>query len=346
MPGNASQTYLTTRAAVLSRRLLDARALEEMLQRPLEQLAGELQLTELLESGAPEANINRAVERALIHALMLEFTVLIRPLHGAGRNTLVHWIRKFELYNLKALIRGKIYGHTHREIEDNLHDLPPMISLPHKQLLATEGVAELLRQLDEGHYSDIARQVRRVYEEKNEPFSLDAAIDQRYYTALLKQARATESADRDDLLRLIGTLIDHQNLMWLLRYRLNYNLPPTVTYYLLIPFGRQLQRDRLKQLVNLNTLEEVIDALPETLAAPLTQAGDIEMVRRRMGARTLEGVRHQLRYSKSALTRSLAYLVIREADLKKVFAIIQGRILNLDQEMIRQAAGIREGAHV
>ncbi len=43
-------------------------------------------------------------------------------------------------------------------------------------------------------------------------FSLDATIDQRYYTGLIKRSRAVTDGDREPLARLIGSLIDQQNL--------------------------------------------------------------------------------------------------------------------------------------
>ena len=35
------------------------------------------------------------------------------------------WGRKFALYNLKALIRGKLFDLDAKEIRENLYDLPP-----------------------------------------------------------------------------------------------------------------------------------------------------------------------------------------------------------------------------
>jgi len=343
----ASQTYLTTRVAILSRRLLSEEALTEMLQRPLKQLARTYNLGELIHASTTAAGLNRAVERAFIQTLMRELSVLLRPLQGPARGVLVHWIRKFELYNLKALIRGKLHGHPDQEIEDNLYELPALISLPHKRLLRSEQVAELLRQLEQGHYSDIARQARRVYEEKNEPFSLDATIDQRYYTGLLKRARATEGVDHAPLLALVRVLIDQHNLEWLLRYRFNYALSASATYYLLIPFGRYLQRDRLKVLVNLDSPPAVIAALPEPLAKTLDGTADIASISYALSRVTMAPqATKSLKFSHSATCRSLAYLVLRELDLKRVLAVIQGKILKLDEALVGEAAGVRKARHV
>ncbi|WP_275098534.1 V-type ATPase subunit [Sedimenticola hydrogenitrophicus] len=339
----ASQTYLKTRTSVMSGRLIDDAAFEAMLQEPLPRLEGEFGLTGISERGLSEAELNRHIERGLIHSLMQELSILLRPLGGTARDILVYWSRKFELLNLKALIRGKLNHLPYDQIRESLHSLPPLISLPHETLLRTENVPELLRQLEQTPYEAIARQARRVYEEKNESFSLDATIDHRYYTGLLRHARHCDAADQAPLLKLIGSLIDRQNLPWLLRYRLNYALSPSETYYLLIPSGRHLHTDLLKQLVNMQEMARILEALPEPLNSRLAGLRQIMEVEQSLTDDLNRQARKCLQLSPSAVARSLAYMMLREMDLRRVFAIIQGRVLALDPQLIRQAADLGRG---
>jgi len=339
----ASHTYLKTRAAVMAKQLFSADRLEQMLQSNLESLVREFKLESFIGSSNSQAGINRAAERALIHTLMNELGVLLRPLDGTARNILIHWTRKFELYNLKALIRGKLQGLPFEQIKHDLYDLPPLISLPHDRLLRTESVLELLRSLEQSPFADIALQARQVYEEKNEPFSLDAAIDRTYYTGLLRRIRRATAKDYDSLQRLAGSLIDQQNLIWLLRYRFSYQLSPSETYYLLIPFGRQLHQERLKMLVNLEQFERVIEKLPNGLRECLDGVADLPGAERLLEANSALQTRKSLRFSQSAVTRSLAYLILREMDLKKLYVLLQGKVLNLNDSLIRTAAGMTQG---
>ncbi|WP_428635267.1 V-type ATPase subunit [Sedimenticola sp.] len=343
----AGQTYLKTRTAVMSGQLLAEETFTALLHAPLHQLESQFGLTGIGDRGLNATDLNRHIERGLIHSLMNELSILLRPLDGSPRETLIYWARKFELFNLKALIRGKLNNLPYDQIRESLHSLPSLISLPHETLLRTENVPELLRQLEQTPYEAIARQARRVYEEKNESFSLDATIDHRYYTGLLKHARSCPGEDQAPLLKLIGTLIDRQNLPWLLRYRLNYQLSPTETYYLMIPSGRHIHADLLKQLVNMQELPHILEALPAPLAERLTGLPHIMAVEQAMTDSLLEQARKCLQFSPSAITRSLAYMMLREADLRRVFAILQGRILNLNETVIHQAADIfREVAGV
>ncbi len=336
----AANTYLITRASVMARRLFTSQQLEDLAQTPLDSLGDDFGLGEIITNTPDPALLNRTAERALIHTLMTELSILLRPLDGVSRDLLVHWSRKFELYNLKALIRGKLHGLPFEQIEQDLYDLPALISLPHDQLLRTENVLELLRQLEQGPYHDIAQQARSVYEEKSEPFTLEGAIDRTYYTSLLSRTRRTAQDDWKSLVEVIGALTDQQNLSWLLRYRFNYNMSPSETYYLLIPFGRQLNTETLKELVNLDSFEQVKDALPGHIGELMKEAADLVTVERLLEQETANRVHHTLRHSFSAVSRSLAYLVLREIDLKKLYTIVQGKVLGLSDRLISVAAGM------
>lgn len=342
----AAQTYLKTRTDILAARLFSDDQLEDFSRRSLDALGKSFDLSELLQRGLPPDQINRAAERSLIQTLMLDLSVLLRPLDGIGRATLIRWSHKFELYNLKAIIRGKLQGLGYDQINRNLHDLPPLISLPHDELVRTEDILELLRRLESGPYSDIAFQARRVYKQRNEPFSLDATIDQRYYTGLLRRARGVDEKDRTPLLSLIGVMIDQQNLTWLARYRFYYGLSPSETYYLLIPFGHHLHRDLLAKLAELDKLSEVVSHLPETLALQLQNIDTPMGIEQALSRETSKKARHSLKHDDSAVTKALAYLVLREMDLKKLYAMIQGKILGLDDALIRSVIGFDDGSAV
>ena len=80
MPFPAAQTYLKTRASIMARRLFSAEQLERMLHASLDDLASAFALREIFENNPSPALLNRAAERALIHTLMLELAVLLRPL--------------------------------------------------------------------------------------------------------------------------------------------------------------------------------------------------------------------------------------------------------------------------
>jgi V/A-type H+-transporting ATPase subunit C len=332
--------YLNTRVSMFAKRLFDDEQLAQLPQMGLDDIVKGYSLS-VLQDGSLAAGLKlRAIESALINVVLSELLIIIRPMYGEARELVTHWARKFELFNLKALIRGKINGLKEAEIRATLHDLPPYLALPHQALLRTESVLELLRQLEKSQYRAIAGQARKSYEEHREPFLLEAAIDQRYCSGLVKRAQLLKDFDRRETTKVVGLHLDRINLLWLLRYRFTYKLPPSEAYYQLVHSPRHMYRDRLLALVNLPTWERVIESLPEVLNRELAGAESISEVERRMHVMTARSLRTIVTHSRSAVARSLAYLILRDMDLKRLFTVVQGRLLELDDNVVYMALGI------
>lgn len=335
----ATQAYLNTRVSTLLGRLLDPEDLDRLGQLSLGALGDELGLGGLADQRASVAERRRALEQALIQLLLSELVLLLRPMNEAERALVLDWARKYALYNLKALIRGKLQALDRQAIEASLFKLPAPIQLDDAELLGAENVLELLRRLEAGPYRQIARQAREVYEQKREPFALEAAIDQRYLQDLIQRVQSFPDPHRLWLSRLISTELDRAALLWLLRFRLTYRLSPSETYYWLVPSLRFLTRARLMHLVNLEGLDQILDALPEPLRRLTSGSHSLAEVERRLARHANAEIALVLARSPSAIARALAYLMRRELDLRCLFAIFQGRLLGLADQTIREAFG-------
>ncbi|WP_177420676.1 V0D/AC39 family V-type ATPase subunit [endosymbiont of Lamellibrachia barhami] len=337
MNSSASQTYLKTRVNIFATQLFTDDRILELLDMPLEELSGTFGLTGIIESHLAPQQLNHALEQSLLHSLMSDLSVLLRPLDGTSRVLLVYWSRKFALFNLKTLIRCKLNELSLEEVSGYLHHLPDIIRLPHEKLLQAENILEMLHLLEHGPYQSIARQARQVYEEKNEPFSLDAAIDRSYFQGMVKYSNSNSQIDREGLKELIGMLTDRQNLLWVLRYRFMYQLSSGETYYLLVPFGKYLDRNRLMELVNLDSFQSVLEKLPPKLSRIVSGTTNAMQARQRLDFYLSGEMRRLIRFSPSPATRALAYLVARDTDLKRLNALLQGKLLGLDSELVHEA---------
>lgn len=333
---SASDAYLNTRVAAMTARLLSPADAARLAAMSLAELAERYGLGTLHEEQLSPRAKNRAVEQALIATLFAEVAVLVRPMSPVERALVLAWGRKFALFNLKTLIRGKLYDLDQTEIRENLYDLPPAVRLPipDTDLLRAENVLELLRILEDGPYRLIARQAREVYEQQREPFALEAAIDQRYYGELARRVMQFPPASLQPLRRLLGVVLDRVDLLWLMRFRFAYQLSPSETFYHLVPSFRLLYRERLLGLVNSEGFEDLLGALPAPLDALLAGATSPIDVQRRTGIRMAGELAAILATSASAVTRALAYLMLRERDLFLIFGLIQGKLLGLSQDLI------------
>lgn len=332
--------YLQTRVALKAQHLMSEAVFQRMTERPIEDILGGLREPMHIRPERGDGLDLDVLERNQLRSLFDDFAVLVRPLNGVPRELLLHWSRHLEFLNLKTLVRGKLHHLPGAELRPRLFDLGRFSVLDYDRLVATEDIAELLRQLAETPCAGAARQVRHALATSAAPFHLDAILDRYYHTTLMAKAAASGS---NGLQRLAGTLTDAKNLVWLLRYRFRYALSPTDTYFVLTPAGELLDQRALSRLVGLESLEQVLAALPATLATALAGADTPTEVERRLDAHSMAVARELLPRARFVVARAFAYLILRELDMLRLLAVLRGKALGLDSESIRYATGT---AHV
>ncbi|MBI5330739.1 MAG: V-type ATPase subunit [Betaproteobacteria bacterium] len=338
--------YLNTRVSLYSSRLWQGDQFQALLRAaegdipPLLAAGGLTQLADILP-GKDQSSL----EQSIIARLLDETVVLLRPLSGDARAFLLYWTERFEVSNLKTLLRGKMTGERPAVLLNRLTPMGGFARLDAQELAHAEDVTELLRRLEAGHYARIVRTARLAFEDSRDPFLLDAVLDREYYEGLARRARALEQT-LPALARLMAPLIDRINLVWLLRYRFNYLLPPAQVYYLLVAAHYALPVSRLKALAAQDSLEAALATLPPPLHALLAGVRGIPEVFSRMEQEAARTAARVLRSNAPALVRAYAYLILRERNLRAVRAVMRGRNLGLDANLIGDTlGGMTEALH-
>ncbi len=332
--------YLNTRVSIFAERLWSPAEYDSLILTPDAEMA-----TALDERGLPMLALGYggqdplSLEGRIIAQMLEETRILVRPLRGASRSFLVYWTERFEVANVKMLLRAKMAGERPASVAHRLVDMGPFARLDVEDLLHAEDVPELFRRLEASPYADIVRHARRAFEESHDPFILEATLGRAYYEGLVHRARVLEDPVGKPLRDLMADLIDRINLEWMLRYRFNYELPAAQVYYLLVGTGYRLPADVLRGLVVLNSAETVLENLPEALARLLAGAESAVQAFRRMGQLCRQRARRILASSAHPLARAYAYLVLREQNLRAVRAVLRGRHLRLPLPDIRLAIG-------
>jgi V/A-type H+-transporting ATPase subunit C len=334
--------YLDTRVSLYSGRLWPDKALEALIGSPNGAVA-EI----LTERGLPQLAMGydraggeqhpRSLEQRLIALILDETRVLIRPLSGDARAFLTFWTARFEMSNVKTLLRSKMTGERPAAILARLIPMGTFGRLDNQDLAHAEDVGELLRRLEAGPYAGIVRRARRAFEQSHDPFSLDAALDRGYYEGLVQCAQPLEETIGTPFRSLMANLVDRINLVWLLRYRFNYRLPPAQVYYLLVGSRYSLPSARLRELAALGSPEAVLAALPAAWQTRLSGVTEIPAVFAYMEHAAAAQALRVLRSRAPGIARAFAYLILRERDLRAVRAVLRGRHLDLPDDDIRLA---------
>jgi len=329
------QAYVRTRLAIMGTKLLSREEFAKLVAMSLDELSA----ASRFDTISGESNAARLItfERTLMQTWLDELSALLRPLKGSARRLLTHWASRYEVLNIKALVRGKIGQLPNEEIEKTLFRLPGFLSLNHDQLLNTDNVVELLRQLQKTPYQRLATQALRRYEERPDPFLLDATLDQQFYGELIDRAHHLSGTDRAEILALIGRIVDGHNLVWSLRYRYNYGLQASEVLYLAIDGGRALDRSRLQEMLHADTLAEALGHLPDGVPGHGEMPRQIPLIEATMRNELFAYATRAMRHSPSALTSVLSYLVLRYSGINQLYTIVHARVYGLSDELLHEA---------
>jgi V/A-type H+-transporting ATPase subunit C len=337
----AEQAYLRTRLAILNARRRSLYQLQALLELSAEELGAELGI----DAGHLDERGLDLFDQSQMQTWLNELNTLLRPLNGAERAVLVQWARRYEVLNIKALVRGKLGGLSRAEIEASLFSLPGFLSLDHEPLLNTDDVMELLRRLKNTPYRQLGMQALRSFEEKQDPFLLDASLDRHFYSGLSARVAQLSEPDRTAMRNLVGRMVDRHNLVWLLRYRHNYRLQPAEALYMSISGGLKLSGSHLRRMLEGATLAEAIEHLPKEMRELVGDAQNLVEVRDVL----VRDLQHQaelaLRSTHSVLASAFGYLLLRYYEIKSVNAILQARVQHLPEDLLHDALfGMREVA--
>lgn len=207
------------------RRLLAASELDEFIDRLGATAYGSV-ISALGNDRVDLAQLERALAQYLVQASRAPFKFL----QGQPR-ALLEWLwRRFDLDNLKILLRAIATQTPAGQIRSSLLPLADGSDLPWGRLAGARSIPALIEQLDATYagsfYAQALQPALNRYRREGALFLLEISLDLAYYRQLLELVNQLGGRDRQAAGRFVGTMIDAQNLLWAFRYRDNFGLSP------------------------------------------------------------------------------------------------------------------------
>ena len=341
----AHYAYLQTLVAIFSKRLLSNNQFSSLIRQPLHEILAELKnngleniTIKLLESHLkplPAGNM----DNLFLTVLLDDAQSIIRSLTGSERDFFIFWIRRFELQNIKTILRGKSLQRTKEQIQAELTPLNQFSILPLEKLLNADNITDILHQLEKTPFASIASYGSKNFAQKRDVFTIETAINHQYFTVLNDKLKDLRDKDQILLQPLLGRIIDQTNLIWLLRYRLAYALSASHSYFLLVAGGLYLNSKILIQLSQITKLEQVHDLLPDKINSLIKQADSIYQIELSLEKDIISTADSLLKSKPFSLAHAFAYLILREKQLSQIHTLFKGKLLDLSDNEISFAAG-------
>lgn len=174
----------------------------------------------------------------------------------SARPLLRQLYRYYELGNLKALLRALVTvpSWTTDEtapwdrVRDVLFPLGEASILPAQAMVESGSIAAAVDLLRGTPYEEALSFAMRRYSAEQNLFPLEVALDLAYWRRLWAEAKKLSGQDREQATKIIGSLLDMNNLMWAIRYKVYHNLSEEEIINYTLPFGYRVQDSDIRAI--------------------------------------------------------------------------------------------------
>jgi V/A-type H+-transporting ATPase subunit C len=164
------------------------------------------------------------------------------------RALLTQMYRYHEVNNLKAVLRGIITGSTWEKVRFVLFPFGSEGMLPAQAMVESGNITQAVELLRGTSYYDILTFAMKRFNIEQSLFPIEVALDLEYWRELWKEVKALPKQDQEYAKRILGSVLDMNNLMWAIRYRAYHNLSEEEVINYTLPFGYHVRDEEIRSI--------------------------------------------------------------------------------------------------
>lgn len=201
--------------------LLNAESYQEFLQRlNTTSYAEVLTEAEFSEASLPE------LTTILYKSLFTDYEKTIHALTGETQKFFILLYQKYELINLKTILRGICAEVAPDQIAPLLLPTERYTLFAKEKLLAFRNVHDVVEHLQGTFFEYPLNRALHRFEKEKEFFSLEMALDLHYYRTLWDNITKLPKEEEKIVKQLLGMFIDVLNISWIIRFKEQYHFSP------------------------------------------------------------------------------------------------------------------------
>ena len=252
------------------------------------------------------------------------------------RPVLVQLYRYYEVDNLKAILRGIQTGASWERIREVLFPFGSMSVLPAQAMLEVGSIPAAVELLSGTVYEEPLSFAMKRYSSEQSLFSLEVALDLYYWRQLWQEARQLTGTDRDQALRIVGALIDMNNLMWVIRYRVYHQLSDEELINYTLPFGFHVRDEDVRAIAAGADIASVVEGVypglsdvDALLQEPRSGLPQLEVILRR---RLMQQCMAAFVGNPFHIGVPLAFLVLSDLEIQDLTVLIEAKSSGMSEE--------------
>ena len=207
------------------------------------------------------------IEKAMKQELIHQYLMVIRSTEAALRDFMIELFRRFEVMNMKAIIRAKAEaaGTTESVL---LFPVEPLFK-DYRSILATGSLEEAIKHFEEPYRVALEASMPE-YKRSNRLLDLENALDRVLFGAICSTKERLRRADRETVEKLMGTELDIANIMTLLRCKEEgIAVADMERYFIPYSYAFDLDIDAVRDAFAADSISSAIQLLPDCPYKPV-----------------------------------------------------------------------------
>jgi V/A-type H+-transporting ATPase subunit C len=249
---------------------------------------------------------------------------------------LVQLYRSFEIDNLKAVLRGIVSHASWDKVRYVLFPIGEMGVIPAQEMLESGNIQTAIEMLrGTPYYETLAHAMERYSAEQN-LFPLEVALDISYWRELWNDTFQLPNTDRMIGLRVIGALVDMNNLMWAIRYRVYHHLSEEELINYTLSFGYRVRDEDIRTIAAGGDIESLvarlypgISGLDALLREPRKGLPQLEVKLERQVAEICRAIFAGYPFN---IGVPIAYLILKEMETQDLTVLIEAKAAKIPPE--------------
>ncbi len=339
----APYAYTNAKIRSMYGMLLGKKKLEELADLELINIAGALEETEygeIISRGVSEELDTLEIESSIREHLYRTYEKISQFLPGGSKKFFRVYMKKFEVADIKTVLIG-IYSKTPPEKIKN-----HLVSYYKKELqdvADSSSIHEAISKLEKTEYGQILQDNLPGFEKTSSLLPLETALDKYIYKQMFAVITTVREPDMEIIKKLIGAEVDITNIKIVLRTVVENVDSSNVEEYF-IPFGYEIPEFRLKEFIEMDDVERIVNELIDTsYYEPLYSA--LEEFRENKHIRTFEKAlnRAYTNLGKSIATKQpfgigpvIGYVTTRALEIQNIITIIKLKSENYNPSEIKK----------
>ena len=253
--------------------------------------------------------------------------------------------RYFEIGNLKAVLRSIVAVQRSGEtsswdrVREVLFPLGADTVIPAQAMVESGSIIAAVDLLNGTPYEDVLAFAMKRYSTEQNLFPIEVALDLSYWRRLWAETKKLTGADREHGVKIIGSLLDMNNLMWAVRYKVYHKLSEEEVINYTLPFGYHVHDSDIRAIAAgadiASTISRLYPEIPDVnvlLEEPKAGLPKLEVVLKRA---LLKRCRAAFVGSPFHIGLPLAFLVTSDLEAQDLIVLVEAKSTNLSEDLYR-----------